>query len=113
MSPFQFRLWRKMTGFIQDFYKGKVSFHALVGELQRTLDLANIKDWELVRKWYDYFHPLEEADSEAWYEMKEPDYEKIDPYLQKMKEFLLEQEQNLSFTNFHHPAHRKLAHSKS
>ena len=114
MSEFQFSLWKKMIRYIRDFYKGKVNFHKLVGELQEALDLANLQDRELVRKWYDYFNPIEEADSEAWYEMEDLDYEKIKPYLQRMKEFLLEEEQVLALSTLHHTTiHRKLAHSNS
>ena len=103
-----------MIGYIQDFYKGKVDFHKLVSELQDTVDVANLKDRELIEKWDYYFNPLEEADSEAWYEMKDLDFERIKPYLQRLKEFLLEEQEVWALsTPHHHVLHHKLAHSKS
>src|SRR5579863_1410937 len=107
MSRSQFHLWHKMIQLIQDFYKGKALFHSLVSGLQKYLDMAKLNDPELVRKWYAYFNPLEEADWEAWYEMEDPDYEKIDPFLRRMKEFLLEQEQNF-WAGLRQSRHRKL-----
>lgn len=112
MSEVQNSLWKKMTGYIQDFYHGKVNFHKLVCELQEAVDLANFTDRELMGKWYHYFNPLEEADSEAWYEMKELDFEKIKPYLQRLKEFLLEEEEVGALSSYHHAVHHKLAHSR-
>ena len=107
MSSIQFRFLKKMIRLIQDFYEGKVLFHSLVGWLLKDLDLAKIQDRELIRKWYDYFNPLEEADSEAWYGMKDPDFDEIKPALQKMRDFLLEQEQLLAFTGHPPAAHHK------
>ena len=109
MSTFQFRLWKKMIQLIQDFYDGKILFHSLVGGLLKDLDMAKLQNRDLVRQWYDYFNPLEEADSEAWYGMKDPDFDEIKPALQKMRDFLLEQEQMLDFT-CHTPA---MHHKKS
>ncbi len=99
-----------MTLLIRDYYNGRVNFHALVCGLRKDLDLANLKDQGLVREWYDYFAPLEEADTEAWYGMQDLDFEKIYPFLQKMKSFLLEHDHNLNAAAFHPSHHRKLVH---
>ena len=108
MSAFQFRFWKKMIRLIQDFYDGKILFHPMVKELLKDLELAKLEDKDLVRKWYDYFYPLEEADSEAWYEMKDIDFDSIKPNLQKMMDFLLEQEQLLTLSTRRQPSRRKL-----
>ena len=113
MSEFQYRLLEKMVQLLQDFDHGKMSFHVLVSRLEEAIERADFRDQELVRKWYEYFNPIEEAESEAWHEMEDPDYEKVHPYLQKLKDFILEQEQSFNSHPLHHPAHRKPAHAKN
>jgi hypothetical protein len=86
--------WKRMLRFIREFNGGKVRFHTLVCRLAGAFDLAEIRDLDLARQWYGYFNPLEEADSEAWFEMEELDYEKIKSCLHQMEDFLLGLERN-------------------
>ena len=110
MNSFQFHLWEKMIRSIQDFDEEKINFHTLVGKLEESIELAEFHDTDLIRHLDEYFHPLEEADSDAWYELGELDYGVIKPCLQKMKNFMLELEQNQLLHSPHHSAHRKFAH---
>lgn len=46
---------------IEQFRHGELRYDELVGELEGALDASEIKDKNLVSKWYDLWTPLEIA----------------------------------------------------
>jgi hypothetical protein len=60
MNEHQKRLWKEMMDLVQFYLDGKTeNFNALVGKLEGILDAAEIKDNDLINKWYDFWTPLE------------------------------------------------------
>ena len=55
----QSRLWSRMLKSIEDFRTGKLQYFDLVGELEGALYAGEFKDEELIKKWYDFWGPLE------------------------------------------------------
>ncbi|PCI92430.1 hypothetical protein COB11_07215 [Candidatus Aerophobetes bacterium] len=59
MTDYQWRLWQSMIDLIQRYLNEETNdFYDLVGKLEEALDAADIKDKELVSKWYDFWTPL-------------------------------------------------------
>jgi hypothetical protein len=48
-----------MVQLIDDYVSGRLDFYRMVGDLEATLDAAEIKDQVLVKQWYTYWIPLE------------------------------------------------------
>jgi len=60
MRGHQKRLWQSMIDLIQRYLNEETDdFYDLVGKLEGALDAADIKDKEIVSKWYDFWTPLE------------------------------------------------------
>ncbi|WP_199142019.1 hypothetical protein [Pedobacter sp. ASV12] len=58
-SEHQLRLWKTMLKSIEDFRKGNLQYLDLVDRLEGALYAGEFKDEELVKRWYDYWTPLE------------------------------------------------------
>ena len=63
-------------------------FYGLVGNLEGALDASEIKEAELVTKWYEYWRPLEISRADAAYEGGNVAYEDVKEELSAMMEFL-------------------------
>jgi hypothetical protein len=60
MTDHQKRLWLEMLALIQSYLDGKTTdFFSMVGKLEGALDAAELKNREIVSKWYDFWTPLE------------------------------------------------------
>ena len=60
MTDHQKQLWQSMIDSIQQFINGETcDFYGLVGDLEGMLDASEIKNKELVERWYDFWTPLE------------------------------------------------------
>lgn len=55
----QSKLWLNMINAIIDFRKGKIRYTTLVYGLEGALDEGEFKNEVLIKKWYDYWTPLE------------------------------------------------------
>jgi hypothetical protein len=55
----QLRLWNSMIKSIESFRKGELPYHNFVDELEGALDAGEFQNKELIRKWYDFWTPLE------------------------------------------------------
>lgn len=66
-SDHQKRLWQSMIRFTDDYLAGKIAFSAMVASLEGILDASDIKDQDVIKKWYDMWTPLEiiRADTDA------------------------------------------------
>ena len=81
----QTRLWRNMISLIEDFRKGKIQYSNVVYGLEGALNAGDFKDEILIKRWYDFWTPLEilfatKGDSTS--------IEDADKYLSAMKVFL-------------------------
>jgi L-rhamnose mutarotase len=87
MTNHQKRLWQNMIDMIQHYLNEETNdFYDLVGKLEGALDAADIKDKELVSKWYDFWTPLE---TRRAVQGNNIDKEKAIKELNMMKDFLL------------------------
>lgn len=87
MTNHQKRLWQDMIVLIQRYLNEETNdFYDLVGKLEGALDAADIKDKELVSKWYDFWAPLE---TRRAIQGNNIDKEKAINELNMMKDFLL------------------------
>lgn len=87
MTGHQKRLWQSMIDLIQRYLNEETDdFYDLVGKLEGALDAADIKDKELVSKWYDFWTPLETRRAAQGNNI---DKEKAIKELNMMKGFLL------------------------
>lgn len=94
MTVQQKRLWQSMIDLIQRYLNEETNdFYDLVGKLEGALDAADIKDKELVSKWYDFWTPLE---TRRAIQGNNIDKEKTNKELNMMKEFLLKNINNNS-----------------
>jgi hypothetical protein len=59
MNEKQSRLWKKMIDLIESYYQGNIKYSRLVGELEGAKDAAEFEQKHLIKKWYDYWTPLE------------------------------------------------------
>ncbi len=60
LNDHQLRLWHRMIHLIQKYLKGESNdFFGTVGELEGALYAAEIKDRNLVQRWFDFWEPLE------------------------------------------------------
>ncbi|MGJ1421053.1 hypothetical protein ACR79T_15640 [Sphingobacterium spiritivorum] len=84
-SKHQSRLWRKMIGSIADFRSGKITFFDLVSELEGALYAGEFKDEDLIKKWYDFWTPLEILNATKGNSVT---LEDADKYLLQMELFL-------------------------
>lgn len=93
----QKRLWQSMIDMISQYLEQSSSdFYGLVGNLEGALDASELKDAELVNKWYEYWGPLEIRRANAACEGGNVSYENVKEELNAMMEFLrsIEQEEN-------------------
>ena len=92
MTDHQKRLWQNMINSIEDYINEEDNdFCNLVGKLEGALDASDIKDRELVNRWYDFWTPLEVRRA---VEGNNVDRCKVIEELEKMKKFLLEEKCN-------------------
>ena len=89
MTDHQKRLWQNMIDSIEDYInKEDNDCCNLVGRLEGALDASDIKDNELISRWYDLWTPLEVRRA---VEGNNVDRCKAIEELEKMKKFLLEE----------------------
>lgn len=85
----QKRLWHSMIDMISQYLKQSSSdFYRLVGNLEGALDASELKDAELITKWYEYWGPLEIRRASAACEGGKVAYEDAKEELSAMMEFL-------------------------
>lgn len=59
-NELQTALWKHMSEFISDYRQGKLSFKALVADLEGALQAGDFpEEGDLLRQWYDHWTPLE------------------------------------------------------
>ena len=63
-------------------------FYSLVGNLEGALDASELKDTELVTKWYEYWGPLEIRRANQAYMGEDVAYDDVKEELSAMMEFL-------------------------
>ena len=92
MTNHQKRLWQNMIDLIESYInETNDDFCDLVGGLEGTLDASDIKNNELINRWYDFWTPLEIRRA---VEGNHIDNNKAIEDLQKMKKFLLLEKKN-------------------
>ena len=85
----QKRLWQSMINVISQYLKRSNSdFHSLVGDIEGALDASELKDTELITKWYEYWGPLEEFRAGAACEGRKVAYDDVREELRAMMKFL-------------------------
>jgi len=55
----QSRLWGGMIEFIENFRKGQSCYSDLIYGLEGALDSGDYQNKELIKRWYEYWTPLE------------------------------------------------------
>jgi len=92
MINHQKQLWQNMIDLIESYINGTNNdFCDLVGKLEGALDTSDIKNNELINRWYDFLTPLEIRRA---VEGNHIDNNKAIEDLQKMKKFLLLEKKN-------------------
>lgn len=87
MNEHQRRLWKSMICLIDSYLKNeKEDFYEIVGKLEGALDAAEIKNKELVERWYDFWLPLEIRRAK---EGNKPNRKHAISEFQEMRKFLL------------------------
>ena len=84
-NELQKRLWSHMIKLIEEFRKGKLAYHDLVGGLEGDLDAGEYKNDELTELWYEYWTPLEIAYATKGDKVK---IAEVEAYLSEMELFL-------------------------
>ena len=85
----QKRLWQSMIDMISQYLEQSSSdFYALVVNLEGALDASELKDAELVTKWYKYWGPLETRRAYAAYKDGNVTYDDAKEELIAFMEFL-------------------------
>lgn len=79
----QRRLWQQMLQVISDYRAGKVTFCAMVGNLEGALDAGDFKDAGIREQWYDVWTPLEIARATG-----DTNGQDVDQYISKMQTYL-------------------------
>ena len=95
LNDHQKRLLRNMIDMISKYLEHSSSdFYSLVGNLEGALDASELKDPELINKWYGYWLPLETRRAGKVYKGENVAYDEVKEELSLMLEFLRSIEQN-------------------
>ena len=59
MESHQLKLWHRMIELIENYKKGQIRFSRMVRDLEGIMDACDLRDQQLVERWYDLWQPLE------------------------------------------------------
>lgn len=59
LTEHQKKLWNSMINLIDAYIAGKINFGYLTPSLEGILDASEIKDKDLIERWYDFWIPMD------------------------------------------------------
>lgn len=59
LSEHQSRILHDMIALLDQFRRGDMSYYDLVGAIEGALDAGEFRDADFIKKWYDFWTPLE------------------------------------------------------